>query len=245
MGALVMIGTVVVDGSIHELHSISGEATEHPIEDGATIADHYHLRPRKYQIDGIITNQPLELPSSNVSGVREVDKPFTWKANPTIFGGTPLSTSVGGAGLIGMVGGAIASAAGLDQHTGMARGFEPEFNRVASAREELIKYMTDGAPIEITTALEVYPNMVIESFDIDRDKSTGDSMKFSITALQIRIVSTEFSVAPPLPKVERGKPASDKGKKSTKALDATKAEDTAITETADSNVSLLSSMTGF
>jgi len=240
MAVRVQIDTVVVDATIRESHSSPTEVTEHPVEDGSDITDHCHLRQRMLQIEGIITNQPLELPFSHVDGVRETQQEFTWEGQTRVLG-----AAVGGAGFLGMAVDAIGSAAGLNQYSGTAKAFTPEFDRITAVRDELLRLRNERQLIEITTEREVYPNMIIQNFDEDRDGSFGDAMKFSLTAVQIRIVETEFSVAPPIPKVERGKPKQNKGKKSTQSLDtANNQADNELANTADEQTSVLGQIFG-
>jgi hypothetical protein len=239
MSVRVQIGTVVVDATIRETHSAGSDVTEHPVEDGSDIVDHCHLKQRVLQIEGLITNQPLEMPQSHADGVKKVDRKFEWKGEARVLG-----VEVGGAGLIGMAVGAVASMAGLNQYSGTAMGFEPEFDRITAVREELLRLRNERNPIEITTEREVYPNMIIQNFDETRDGDYGDAMSFSLTAVQIRIVETEYTTAPPIPKVERGKPRQNKGKKPTLALDESAANDKSLADTSDEKVSLLRSAFG-
>lgn len=65
------IGEVVLDASIEEMHSIEADATEHPVEEGADVSDHYRPRPRVFAIECTVSNTPLPgFPGANiVSGV--------------------------------------------------------------------------------------------------------------------------------------------------------------------------------
>jgi hypothetical protein len=51
---------IVLDASIQEGHMIQGDVTDHPVETGADVVDHYRVKPRTITIDGIITNTPIE-----------------------------------------------------------------------------------------------------------------------------------------------------------------------------------------
>ncbi len=105
------IGSIFLDASVEETHSMSSEISSHAIEDGSDVTDHIHNNPRTVSIDGRVTNHPLEVPLSQANGVRAVQKEFTWKAQPKI---PILPVQVGGPGIGGEVTGAIASAAGAD-----------------------------------------------------------------------------------------------------------------------------------
>ncbi len=50
---------IVVDASVAETHSVAGEVSDHPVESGVDIVDHYRVLPRALQIEAIITNSPL------------------------------------------------------------------------------------------------------------------------------------------------------------------------------------------
>ena len=94
------IGTVVVDASITETHSLAAEATEHPVEQGADISDHVHVRPIQLSITGLVSNHPIQVPASQAAGVTAEDKKFEWEV-PT-----------GGPGVVGAVVGLIVDLVG-------------------------------------------------------------------------------------------------------------------------------------
>lgn len=73
MAANLTIGTIWIDVSIRETHSLSAEVTEHPVEDGVNITDHVRPQPRVIQLEGMVTNHPTELPLSHAGGVRATD----------------------------------------------------------------------------------------------------------------------------------------------------------------------------
>lgn len=53
------IDAVVVDATISESHTRSAEITNHPVEKGADISDHYRLKPDVLQIEGVVSNSPV------------------------------------------------------------------------------------------------------------------------------------------------------------------------------------------
>jgi hypothetical protein len=55
------LGELVVDGFVHETHTLTSKITEHPIESGSSIADHVHQEPFALAIEGIISNTPMTL----------------------------------------------------------------------------------------------------------------------------------------------------------------------------------------
>jgi hypothetical protein len=70
MAASLTIGTIWIDVSLSETHSLSADVTEHPVEDGVNITDHVRPQPRTVQVEGLVTNHPTELPLSHVGGVQ-------------------------------------------------------------------------------------------------------------------------------------------------------------------------------
>lgn len=221
------IGSISLDASLSEVHSMSGEATSHPVETGSNISDHFHTNPRTVQIQGFITNHPVIVPGSQAVGVREVEKEFQWEAMPDI----PI-IQVGGPGVLGMVSGAIATAVGANIHTSTAKGFEPAFDRVQDVLQELKEIFKEGRVIDIVTTLQIYYNMILESIEINRDVNSVNTLLFNATAKEIAIVETSLVPAPPVPKVERGKEEKQRAKKP--ATPASEAASQAGTEVGES-----------
>jgi hypothetical protein len=54
-----IIGGVAVDAVVREVHGIQADITEHPVESGSEVADHYRVRPKVLSIDGIISRVPI------------------------------------------------------------------------------------------------------------------------------------------------------------------------------------------
>lgn len=50
---------IVLDASVSETHSVQGEVSDHPVESGVDIVDHYRVLPRALQIEGVVTDSPL------------------------------------------------------------------------------------------------------------------------------------------------------------------------------------------
>lgn len=162
-----------VDASIRENHSINGEVSEHPVESGADIVDHYSVKPRSISIEGTITNTPIE----------------------TGFPGQTAVASV----------------------TAIANGDE---DPVANAWSEIERYFEQAVVLKITTSLKNYDNMVLVSIGVNRSASTGNELRFSLSAREIRIVSTEEAAAivipVPVPKTTTGQEEKPRGKKNNK-----------------------------
>lgn len=53
------VGTVTLDASLRETHTRSAVITDHPVEEGPNISDHIRAEPPKLQMDGIVSNTPI------------------------------------------------------------------------------------------------------------------------------------------------------------------------------------------
>jgi hypothetical protein len=63
--------------------------------------------------------------------------------------------------------------------------------RIKQAYLELKKLMDDKQPITVVLGLDTFENMIITSFDIDRDVQTGADLPFSMSFKQVRIIKSE------------------------------------------------------
>jgi hypothetical protein len=51
---------IVLDAAVRQVHSVEGAVSDHPVESGVDIVDHYRVLPRAVEIEGAISNSPLE-----------------------------------------------------------------------------------------------------------------------------------------------------------------------------------------
>lgn len=54
-----VIGDVQCDAEIRTVHGKEGQLTEHAVESGAPVTDHYRVRPDEVEIDAIVSDSPL------------------------------------------------------------------------------------------------------------------------------------------------------------------------------------------
>lgn len=145
--ARVQIGQVTVDACLTENHGLEAALTEHPVEDGSTISDHYKIAPRAVTIEAIVS-------------------------------GTPIETGFPGAT-------AIASISAL------ANGDDP----VMMAWNEIESYFTGAALVDIATKYKTYKKMMLQSFGVVRDAPNGQSLRFTCTARELKIVQVSTVAA--------------------------------------------------
>ena len=207
----VEIDKVWVDFTLREVHARGADVTEHPVERGADIADHIRPRLPELQLEGIVTNTPIEVPASHLDTSREDPSPILIEGEP----------SVGVAGLIPGVdqGVALAGVVGIElrskrQFSGVALHFLTEFDRVGAVWEALQQTVDGGKLVTVVTALQTYDNMAVLDLQANRDRP--GVLQFGCTVRQVRVVSSDTAKLP-TPVDARGKPKKSAGKKSTTA----------------------------
>jgi hypothetical protein len=60
------IGVVVCDASVREVHEVAADVSEHKVETGSDITDHFRAEAREVVIEGVITDTPV-VPNLGVS----------------------------------------------------------------------------------------------------------------------------------------------------------------------------------
>jgi hypothetical protein len=63
------INGIWIDVSLRETHGISAELTQHAVEEGADITDHVRAMPTRLTLEGVVSNQPIELPGSHATAI--------------------------------------------------------------------------------------------------------------------------------------------------------------------------------
>jgi hypothetical protein len=63
--------------------------------------------------------------------------------------------------------------------------------RIRAAYQELRRLKSARQPLDVVLGLDTFHDMVITSFDIDRDAATGANLPFDMTFKNIRIVKSE------------------------------------------------------
>jgi hypothetical protein len=175
---LAQIGVLTLDASINETHKRSSIVTENEIEDGTSVQDHIKLNPISFNIEGIISSNPVNL-TETLSGT------VTTTAAGVIQDIIPKSTF---GGLVSKsVGTGLGSLAGLVTGT-------PKDPRVAFQYLEELWFKRET--FTVITALKRYEDMAIETLDVPRNASIGESLKFTISCKQIRKVQSVIVKVP-------------------------------------------------
>ena len=237
------IADIWIDVSIRETHNGSAELTRHPVELGADITDHVRLMPDQLTMEGVITNQPIEVPQSHLGGALGSEQGFVIEAEPTNRDLPNMVTILGepSLGVLGLIPGASQGAAllgaagivspprrqfGAQLHKGNTAAqkaryqvsglkFSQAFDRVKAVDEALQAAFRGRKPVQIITGLRVYDAMVITDLSIMREASNGGTLRFGATAESLRVIKSDSAqVGTPDPVDVRAKPKVDKGNQS-------------------------------
>lgn len=175
---------IYVDAVIRENPVVSSEVTTDPVERGVAITDHVIPNPDTLSLDCVVSNQPLETPRSHMQGITGSVRPlelsqFEPEANPRESGG-----------LFGLIPApSRPSAANVFQFSG-------GFDRARTVYEELRGLVRRGEVVRIVTGWREYPSFVLREISQAREASTGDSLVFTVQAVEIVIVETKIVKVP-------------------------------------------------
>ncbi|MDR0474744.1 MAG: hypothetical protein LBH43_13860 [Treponema sp.] len=127
----------------------------------------------RYSYSNSVTDVPLE--DGSVASDHVVENPFELH----------ISGFIGKVEFAAMGGGGVRS--------GPYGGDNPKA-RISEKYNEFLKLKSDRQPIDVVTGLDTYTNMVITSFEMERDFSSGFDMPFEMTLKQIKIVKSETTI---------------------------------------------------
>lgn len=238
----VQIASIWIDVTLREEHNSSASVTRHPVEEGALVADHVQLEGDQLQLEGIVTNTPIEMPGSHMGDVVGEDVGSRLNITESVVNGTRSQTiegepSLGVLGLFPLVDQAnsIGRLVGVDARrprefqmvtpsvqaqtrsvSMTALGWSGEFDRVTAVANALRETFRARKPVQVVTRLRVYESMVMTDLSINRDASSGNALRFGCTVEEIVIVKSQTGIAgAPDPVNTRAKPAVDTGNQNT------------------------------
>jgi hypothetical protein len=198
--------------------------TEHPVEQGANVADHVRVELVKVMLTVFATNEPLG--SNNFTGAPLVGQPLVAKVWQSNIGLRGLIQGVGGgvgAAIGGTVGNVVGAVAGAALASLIPPGQEVDTPFVAS----VYKPLTPGDFVALTITLllalknaaqlitvegskQTVKNMVIEQLSYVRSQDEGTGATITLGLKQVRVVQTQ-AVGAPLPAIPRASPPVSKG----------------------------------
>lgn len=207
MGAYILID----DGSaIHfdmvrtETVTLGASVTEHPVEQGADIADHIRPELVKVRLEVFVSNAPVE----DVNGFGQTVQTFTAKVNHNATANDPLAIAKSG-NVIGAIGSAInagaaaiGSALGLDD--GLPKDFQVQgyafagnvpdgFDFVKNMAALLENIKDTPTLVTVVTHARYCANLAITNIDCQKHNDGG---YITIDFKELRFVSTSTVDAP-------------------------------------------------
>ncbi len=164
---------LILDMSTNITHTNSANPTDNPIEDGSIIGDHVDVPPKIVSFEGVMSEAPITLKQALVGNV---------------------------AGAIAAIGGASGTAAGT-LFTGVAATLggllmNESGNRVTDALNTMLQLQEDAIPVTLITGLRAYNNMILTQFNPTENAQTGDSLRFTASFKEIKIVRSEQIILP-------------------------------------------------
>jgi hypothetical protein len=146
--------------------------------------------PRTLQIQGVISNTPIEVPLDFAEGARFRDVRIKG-AQPTV--GTVFGRPF-------PVAGALLSKipVPISPLQATVQGFDVDFDRARACWDQIIRLQTESILVDVTTTLQRYTAMAIQQCTATRNAKFGNALSFTMSLLSIRIGKTEAVAVPAL-----------------------------------------------
>lgn len=159
-----------IDATRAEEHSFKAKATQHEVEDGANISDHVIKSGRTVTINGVISDDPITIAAAAIGNLAGIT-----------------------GSLVGGLGGAVATGAVSKLGSELiSNGSKPSKDAI-----DILEYIyEENIPLMITTSIKTYTNMIMESLNIPRNVRNANSLEFSASFREIRIVENEVVEIP-------------------------------------------------
>lgn len=161
---------LIIDSATNISHQLNSDLTDNPVEEGIDVSDHVDIRPITLSFDGVISEAPISIEQAIIGNV-----------------------SGAAGGFIGQAGGGIAGVAatvGIARLGGLLMNDEGK-KRVTDAYLAMLELRDLRIPVTIVTELQQYKSMILTSFNPVQNAQNGNSLVFTATFREIRIVQTQ------------------------------------------------------
>lgn len=206
------LSAFVLDATVREDFIGETELTVHPVENGADITDHVILKPKQLTIEGIVTATPFSV-GGQIQGITStIGAKVGEGLGNALRGG--LGKAVGGvAGGIagGLAGKTVAGLLGVDG--------DRSLNDVVN---ELVALRDSKQAVTIQTGLTQYRGYILTRFKIDRDTTTGGSIRVSLGFQELLLARTRTEFVS-VPKIKSALGMADLGQQNLKDVTGDKA----------------------
>ncbi len=152
-----------IDCTAAEELSLEAQATMHEVEDGSQISDHVIKKGRTLQVEGIISDTPINLTAALIGNAA----------------GLAGSTADGAAGKISIAGAVVMANLAL---SGSAKPSK-------AALDIFEEIYANATPLTIIAGLSTYTDMVMERFSAPRNAANAGALVFKAAFRQVTIIS--------------------------------------------------------
>lgn len=210
------------DVMLAESANLPAVVTEHAVETGSVITDHYRKEPESASIKMYFTRTPLR-------GDLDPESPGATKHFPFVFPpyppGPPLYTPGGAtaaiAGAIGSIfGGGPSQPSGYD-----ALAFDNPPTRFEKSIELVRRFQTEGILCTFSTTFASFENMAILLCTPHREEDGSAAGILDFEAKQIHFVTSDIALAVPLTAEPRGQ---KKGSNSANGADSVDGQEASV-----------------
>jgi hypothetical protein len=160
-----------VEVLLDETHSFSAETTDSPVEEGADITDHIHVKPLTYKMRGVYSNAPIE----------EIE--VTSDELPELGSGV--------LGFIGVITEAQVKKFRRDYKTVLSSKTSGQVGRLGDIIAFYRSLIESKQLVTIETRSDVYTDLVCTNFSYQRNKESGANLFVEASFKKVRIVSTD------------------------------------------------------
>jgi len=180
--------SAVFDVDLQETHEGTSIITEHPVEDGADVADNIRPQLKRFTVEGFVSDTPLLSNPDVVNKTTFTNLELQIPEQPFKFG---ISNAINAG--IGALGDALFPPKPLKVQMLTFDNFE---SRIRAARDALEGARTSARLVRIITSITEYENMAIEQVVTTRAPEDGSGAHFTVVLKEIEKVSSDVTIAP-------------------------------------------------
>lgn len=184
--------------------------TQNPVETGANVTDHYRKENDLISVELFFSDHPIRSDLTDVDSANEmVTLDLPKPPSPSVF--TPGGASKA---LVGAIGNLLSGEAAPPRV--QLRKFSRPLDRVSKAFDTLRLLQTKGWLATIRTTTTLYEDCAITEIKLQRNASSGSGGTFQLQLQQVRFVSSDVTIAIPLPsepRAQKKKKPRDEGTK--------------------------------
>lgn len=204
---------LVLDAAIDEGHRANATVTQHEVEEGVDISDHYRAERRMLTLDVRISDTPVRPNFAVRMALQPVPADLPSRLQPTtdaVYDGTRWRVP----SLVPQAAPPVQLAA-----------YQPlgQVSRIADSWQVLMDARERALLADITTKYDVYLDMALTELSAPRSAEDGTWLRASLTFEEVRSVSSEL-VDDPVPARVRDRRQRDRGSQETEDVELSGSE---------------------